>query len=472
MVLAAVSSGLFAELTWSGGGRTVLVPFGVKFANSDIDDQNAFTYFGAENPWSNDGVRLGLTVAGSRPEGNMGFKVSFNVEHGTDTAFPTVDDNAANLWIKPFGGIFETFAFTFGIFQVDNLRYKFAGAGSSFHNYVWYVRGDMTDEDATFARFHSKGFGTHFAWAPVEGLWIGWQLGSVGNARSFAGEFKEDGWLNTLIASQVGVGYTIKDVGLIRAQFLGPITKKWAQTKAAGKELVYGTDPISGDPIVTWEPTDAEYGWVNTSLDVPPNKSGDATKIQAAFNLTAVKGLNIDLGASIPLAYERDYWDDLDKTNLVRTEKIQDDIVASLGFDLTMLSPFRLWGLTSLKLGGYNETTPAGGDTETVKKGTVWSIHLTPMYTVAPNNIIGLDLFMDTRSGSDEAPARPDNDPTFKPDPDAKNNYTDFGFGVYYRRNIAGGDIRVAVTMKLPGGEAHKGAQPQLFLPVIFNYSF
>ncbi|MDR2484319.1 MAG: hypothetical protein LBD55_02865 [Treponema sp.] len=448
VVLAAVCSGAFAEITWGGGGRAVLRPIGNRFYQPDIEDQNACTYFGSENPWSGNGVRLGLSVTGSRPEGNMGFKISFNVEHGVNEGFPGVDDNAANLWIKPFGGIFETFTFTLGIFQVDNLRYKFAGAGSSFHNYIWYARGDMTDEDATFARFHSKGFGSHFAWAPIEGLWIGWQLGSVGDTRSFAGEFKEDGWINALIASQFGAGYTIKDIGLIRAQFLGPITKKWVKTG------------------------DETFGWENTALDVPPNKTGDAVKVQAAFNLTAVKGFNLDFGVSVPFAYERDYWSDLEKNHLVKTVKTQEEIVASLGFDLTMFAPFRLWGLTSLKLGAYNETTPAGGGSATVNKGTVWAIHLTPMYTVAPNNIVGLDLFLDVRSGSDEGPAPQDKDPTVLPDPDAKNNYADFGFGVFYRRNIAGGDIRVALTMKLPGGEAHKGAQPQLFLPVMFNYNF
>jgi hypothetical protein len=454
-VLAAVCSGAFAEISWGGGGRAIFIPFGVQFANPDKDD-TVRTYFGAENPWSGNGVRIGLYATGSRAEGNMGFNLSFYVEKPNGDAFPAIDDSSANVWIKPFGGIFETFKFTFGIFNIDTMRYKFAGAGSSFHNYIWYARGDMTSEDDTFRRFQSKGFGSHFPWEPVKGLWIGWGLGSVGNARSFAGEFKEDGWLHAMAASQVAVGYTIENIGLARVQFIGPVIKnKIAETKAAGD-------------------TPAEYGLVNQSLDVPLGGTGDPIKIQGAFNLTAVQGLNLDFGFSIPIAYERDYWDDADKTNLLKSVKTQDDYVVSLGFDLTMFNPFRLWGLMSLKVGGYTENTPNGGDSTKTNRGTDFAIHLTPMYTVAPNNILGLDLFMDVRAGSDDRSKKQDNDPTVNPGPDAKNDYLDLGFGVYYRRNIAGGDIRVAVTMKVPGvwGEGHEGAKPQLFVPIMFNYNF
>jgi hypothetical protein len=462
--LAIAGSTAFADITWSGGGRLVLVPFGIRLANDDLPDgqpgKEVATYFGSENPWSDEGVRLGLTVVGSRPEGNMGFKIAFDVE---GTQIPHIDDNTANLWLKPFGGIFETFTMTFGIFNVDNLRYKFAGAGSSFHNYIWYVRGDLGDEEATFGRFASNGFGSHFAWEPVKGWWLGWGLGSVGDTRSFKGEFKVDGWKNVILSSQFGTGYTIENVGMLRAQVLGakPYDFGEIKTKVNDTEEKYWGDGV-------------------LAIDKPLTKILNETRIQAAFNLNGIKGLNLDVGINYPLPYERDYYKEEAKTTKYKTVKTQADIQAGLGFDLTMFAPFRLWGALTLKTGGYTETSGAIAESliqnGKVNNGTDIAIHLTPMFTVVENNIVGLDLFLDTRSGSDEGAnqgaQKPDNDPTLNPDSGAKNNYTDLGFGVFYRRNIAGGDIRVAVTAKLPGGEAHKGAQPQFFVPIMFNYNF
>jgi hypothetical protein len=453
VIFAVAGSAAFAEITWSGSGRLVLTAVGLRFANSDINEDDPGgsiqSYFGADNPYGSDGPGVALSVTGSRAEGNMGFKASIATALGTSTPTLRLDDCSANLWFKPFGGIFETFQVTFGIFNVDNLRFKFAGAGSSFHNWVWYVRGDLGDEDAVFRRWRSKGFGTHIQWEPIQNLYIGWGLGSVGDARAFQ-ELKADGFVNALISSQVGVGYAIPNIGRIRAQFTGPRQQEWVQdgTTTNGK-------------------------W-SDAIDVPLESAANAARIAVAFNLTAVQGLNIDIGSTIPLAYEREYWSDYIKTEKTRTVKTQDDIVIGLGFDLTIFNPFRLWGFTTVKLGGYQETTPVNEDSTKVNYGTDFAINLTPMYTVAPNNIVGIDLFLDVRTGSDQNPIVPDGDPTMNPADDAKNNYVDLGFGVWYRRNIAGGDIRIAVTLKLPGlaGEAHEGAAPQLYLPIMFNYNF
>jgi hypothetical protein len=99
---------------------------------------------------------------------------------------------------------------------------------------------------------------------------------------------------------------------------------------------------------------------------------------------------------------------------------------------------------------------------------------LTPAYYLDNGLILFADLFLDARAGSDVSPVKPDSDPTMNPAADAKNNYVDLGFGVYVRKNIAGGDVRAGVTLKLPGvgGEGHEGAKPQIFIPVMFNYGF
>jgi hypothetical protein len=491
MLVSAVwllfSTAAFAEITWGGTGRLVFVPFGIRGENSDTDVPAA-TYFGAENPWSGNGPRIGLNLTGKRDEGNMGFNLAFAVEHRSGEFVPAIDDNSANVWVKPFGGALETLTGTFGMFNVDKFRFKFAGSGMGFHNYVMYARGDLTDEDATFRRFQGTGFGSHLSYEPVEGFWLGLGFGSVGDSRSFAGEFKEDGFVNALKDTQVAAGYTIKDIGMFRAQWIGFVTKEWGQTKAAettAETTVWVQADTPSETTGKWKTnpattTPAEYGWVNTSLDKPLGGTGDAGKIQAAFNLTAIQGVNIDLGVSVPLADEKDYWNDLAKTTKTETIKIQNEYVVGLGADITALRPFRLWTVISCKFGGYTERTPAGGTTITVNKGTDVALMLNPWYYLTDSLILAGDIFLDTRFGSDESPYNDegtaarggDADPTLNPDADAENNYLDLGFGLYVRHNFAGGDIRAGVALKLPGGEAHEGAQPQLFFPIMLNYNF
>ncbi|MDR2097800.1 MAG: hypothetical protein LBP37_04695 [Spirochaetaceae bacterium] len=442
--LLLVSTAGFAEITWSGSGRLVFVPFGIRGKNTGTGAPTA-TYFGAENPWNGNGPRIGLSLTGKTEAENMGFNLGFAVEHANGEFVPAVDDGAANIWLKPFGGALSSLTGTFGMFNVDKLRFKFAGSGMGFHNYVSYVRGDLAGEDDVFRRFQSSGFGTHISYEPVEGLWLGAGFGSVGNSRSFAGEFKEDGFVNALKNAQVGVGYTIKDTGFIRAQYIGFVTQEWDGA--------------------AWNNT--------TSLDKTLNGTGAAGKIQAAFNLTAIKGANIDLGVSIPLADEKDYWTDAAKTTKTHTTTTQAPYVAGIGADITGIKPFRLWTVISAKFGGYGETAPAGGGSAVkLNTGTNVAVMLNPWYYLTDSLIISADIFLDTRSGSDAAPITQDSDPTANPKPGAKNNYTDLGFGLYVRKNISGGDIRAGVTFKLPGGDAHEGAKPQFFIPVMFNYSF
>jgi hypothetical protein len=337
-----------------------------------------------------------------------------------------------------------------------------------------YARGDLTDEDTTFRRWQGGGFATHLSFEPVDGLYIGAGLGSVGMSRSFAGEFQEDGFVNALKNAQVGLGYTIPDVGFVRAQWIGINPQVWGQTAAASSTTEWVQDTPANTSSGKWETTAtaATYGWTNT-IDKPLNGTGAAGKIQGAFNLKAIKDIDVDIGFSIPLADERDYWNDLAKTTKTKTVTTQGDYVFSAGFDINVARPFRLWGLMSLKTGGYNETTEAGATTK-VSTGTDFAIVLTPMYYLENGFILIADIFFDTRSGSDAAPARQDGDPTVNPDAGAKNNYVDLGFGAYIRKNIPGGDIRAGVTVKLPGvsGEGHEGAKPQIFIPVMFNYGF
>jgi hypothetical protein len=474
LALVLAGGSLFAEVVLSGSGRILWAPFGAQVPNGDsakLDGQDypVRTYFGVENPWWNDGPRIGLSLNGQRKEGNMGFKLGFRLENGA----PVIDDNIANLWIRPFynaetegNAVLGSITLTFGQYAIDKMRYKFAGSGIGFHNYVQYIRaGDsgagLTNEESTFQRFYASGFGTHISIEPVSGLWLGAGFGSVGSSRLFRNEWQENGWIDAMKNAQFAAGYNIEDIGLVRVQWVGWQEKYWRETSPAT-----GTTP-------------ATYEWVGDSLDKPLGYTGDAGKIQAAFNLTAVKNFNADLGVSFALADEKDYWSDLAKTAKTKTEITQPNHTVSLGFDVNT-RPVRIYGIASGKFGGYTKTTPSGGGSTTVNQGTELSLNIEPWWYINSGLMLVAEIFIDTRFGSDEAVTGStgqrgaDADPSRNPDAGAKNNYTDLGFGLFVRQNIAGGDIRAGVAIKAPGvaGEAHKGAALQITLPVMFNYGF
>jgi hypothetical protein len=293
----------------------------------------------------------------------------------------------------------------------------------------------------------------------MEGLYIGAALGSTFPQRSIK-ELREDGAQDVYANAQIGLGYTIKDIGFVRFQFNGP-------------------SPTEEDGSAT-----PDFQKVGTGATKP----GTPT-IQAAFQLTAVKGLNIDIGGQIPVqTHESDTYTTGDSPTKTGTKTTQYPYVVGVGFDYTAFSPFRFYGRVSYKTGGYTESTLANSLTTKKKDGDNLSFWFTPMYTIASGWILGLDFMLDVQTGSDVNPVGTtgavggDVDKQYAAywaDPSMaakkatlKNNYVDLGFGPYVRHNFKGGDVRLGITAKVPGGEAHEGANVQVFFPIIVNYSF
>jgi hypothetical protein len=217
---------------------------------------------------------------------------------------------------------------------------------------------------------------------------------------------------------------------------------------------------------------------------------GNAALLQLAFQLTAVKDLNIDIGASISFALEWDQGDPMyGRVDPVMAIKSQRPYIFGIGFDINLLSPFRIYGRVDVETGGYKESTAIdevnyGQFNGKEKEGTDLLVSLLFSYSFPNNWIVGFDANMDMRAGDNRdaivesaftQALGGDLDTSLTVQRgDAFNNYIDLGFGIWVRKNISGGDIRLAATLKVPGvaGSAHKGAKPQLFFPVMFNYSF
>jgi hypothetical protein len=445
LVLAFIGAAAFAEVEFSGSGSATLVPLGVR-AGDETE-----TVAGTEVRWGNNGPAITLTGKAQNEAGIIGAVVDINADGGGIT----LGDNG-KVWLKPF----DWFKVTVGKFQEDDLRYKIGVSGGGFHNYLLYIRGSNMDENAFFSRFKANGFGAHLALTPVEGLYIGAALGSTFAKRSVA-ELREDGAQDVFANAQVGLGYTIKDIGFARFQFNGakPVEEDGSATP--------GFQAVGADATQTGAPT-----------------------IQAAFQLTAVKGLNIDIGGQIPVStYEKDTYSTPTPGTKTGTSVQQYPYIVGVGFDFTAVAPFRFYGRVSYKTGGYTEETKSGVTTKK-KDGDNLLFSFTPMYTITDGWILGLEFMLDMQSGSDLSALSDDGktarggdvDNQYKDywaDPSRvekaktlKNNYLDLGFGPYLRHNFKGGDVRFGVTAKVPGGEAHEGASVQVFVPIILNYSF
>lgn len=452
----------FAQFTITGGGRAALDVFGVR-----LDDPPATT-MGSETTWDGDGPEVVLKVTGETPSGIAGMVLGIKAASSSTNL---LRPGNAKVWIKPL----DWFKITLGVFEEDDLRYKIGTAGSGFGNYELYIRSSARDENVLFHRFKSSGFGTHITLSPLENLYIGWALGSV-SSRSFAA-LTEDGALNVLKNSQIGAGYTIPGIGFARLQYIG--------------ERPFVNEAVRPDDNVPSLRNDANgsYYWLGREAVL-----GNAAAIQAAFQLTALEGVNIDAAASFPLFMKWEQGDPMyGRYDSVLEIESQRPIVAGLGFDVSLLSPFRFYGRIDIETGSYKKATALDvsytvyEDSLTFKEGTnlLWSMFVS--YDLGKNWILGLDLNLDMRFGDErDALGNAAEQRALGGDIDLSleikrstasekylNNYVDLGFGIWARKNFAGVDIRTALTMKLPNlsGKAHAGAKPQLFVPVIFNYS-
>jgi hypothetical protein len=175
--------------------------------------------------WANNGARVSVSFSGSSE--NMGFDWNPGVSNNQMTA---VCDQA-KIWAK----ISPMLTVQVGKIQGDVLRGKLDDFGD-----ILPVGG----KDNIFTRFNPS-TGILLDVRPIDGVYLGASI-DAGAGTKATDAYK---------AIQIGAGYTIADIGLIRAQYIGK-----------GGPKAYGTDAA----------------------------------IQAAFAYTGMAGLTVDAGATIP----------------------------------------------------------------------------------------------------------------------------------------------------------------------------
>jgi hypothetical protein len=259
--------------------------------------------------------------------------------------------------------------------------------------------------------------------------------------------FPSSGWNNDLTTAgnvahtyekiQVGVGFTIENIGLVRAQYVG-------------------ASHINPDTF-----------WTD-NLKV--------RRIEAAFAFTGMEGLVIDVGGKIPLAfstYEKIHsWDNdtnPDTPAISITQRVTDGTKYQAPFQVSLGAGYTL---DALAINGRVDAQFAGNRTQKDDSeyniGPYINVHLWPSYNLGFATV-GLDvgfefLGEDTdKDGNVIAKGDPDNE---------KNGGMRIGFGAWLKKSYGGSSIKGGLAYHV-GTEVHSKKEPGVFsIPVIFEYTF
>jgi len=281
LLLVAVMAvpALFADVTVGGWGRIILSTTGNDGGGDPTMDMGP--------NWGGNG-RVRFAIAGSADQ--IGF--NFDVDGDGGAKWEDYSINAAEqlcIWIKPI----DMIKITAGQKQVDTLRGKFGATSAAATNNI--SSGDL--EDGIFPRTR-VGLGVIIEATPVEGLTIilshEYENGVVDLVAP--GNPRDTSVAETLKSLQVSVGYSIEGIGLVRAGYFG--------------ETIH---------------YDADLTQVGATGVAPQD-------IAVAFNLTAVEGLNVDLG------FRMDISDAKDSTMI------------SLGASYQVMDPLKLTLLAQMQL--------------------------------------------------------------------------------------------------------------------------
>jgi len=287
MIFALVASVAFAEVSIGAWGRGLFVPVYSTGADGDTAATTNKASWGG-NP------RIGFTISGSSD--NVGFQVDLKADSGK-----TLDiGDQSKIWVKPM----DMLKISLGRVYVDNLR-----GNAAFGSWNWdRAYGDGSyGEDFTFTRVmtapNSRAWdnaqGVVFEVTPMDALFFAVAFRDVnGEVEPNRGKigYDEEGFeiispegrtTSALFSNmQAAIGYTIQDVGQIKAQIMRS--------------------------EMTWKVPDFDMGDVYVNVDADKN---DDT-VELAFNLTMIENLFAEIG------YRMTTESDLKQVNLYGNYKM------------------------------------------------------------------------------------------------------------------------------------------------------
>jgi hypothetical protein len=455
VVLVLLSSAAFAQespLTFSGWGRGVFAPVVAttpyipdSSGDWEAEDPVYTTFVGKWVPQP----RVGISAAADW--GNIGIAAdAFFLESANDVI--NLGDNAF-IWAKPW----DFLKISVGKFYDDTLR----GTEDDEHFMDYTLAAG--NKDNIFTRFKAEGGqGALISVTPFEGLFIG----ALVNADSFDADVKGSQAEQVWKQVQIGVGYKIPDIGHARLGYFGglgnlkdpdplvPPASPAPPTAWEWDESTGGYVPRSGG--IPQAETDAynealkkygkamnEYGLaqINRMIDLATGAvraASNAPRIEAAFNLTAIENLNVDLGVKIPFAITaHDYVGD---------GQYQDPITVAVGANFTT-GDFGIWGRIDTSFAGrvYDDADDLTDDYTDIPFAL--QAHLKPFYnlgfaTVGLNIGLGFTGDLTGKSNGDDWHG-------YNSDEDSAATFS-FGIGPWIQKDLSAGLIKAGLGFKFP----------------------
>jgi hypothetical protein len=443
-----IITGVFgqAQFKWSGWGRGVFTPIAFDDKDSSVSAATA--------TWQNV-PRVGFSLAGTSESSRIGFIANFQWD---GNAADIIGENA-KVWAKPFPFL----KLTVGKFNEDDLR---GTIGTTIFT-SWLIPSGGKDEDGIFDRFQASA-GAHVAFVPanelfngiLNGLYVEAAVGSSpGNIRANRNLYELDA-LDVYKAVQIGIGYKIPQIGFFRAQFIG---NNRSQLKP-------------DDDLIQTE-TQLMEGLTSSSV-----LKRDADMIEAAFQLTLVENLNLDLGFKYPLPYTTDVAftvypalrpnPPLDNVNGTEV-KVQRPIVAALG------ASYRWNGLSVLGRFDFasGETFEQEGSYK-INTGASLGVWLIPAYQISGFLKVGIDIGFEMHMVDQQEKYGITADL-------AGSDYSDFGIGPWIELNLGGGTAKTGVMIMLPNSPRYAynpghtiawkdtfSGKPVVSIPISLSYNF
>jgi hypothetical protein len=186
-VIGTLVSAEDAKLSVGAWGRMWMAPIASNGTDQIVQ--------GAATSWDyTSGGRVGVSFNGSSD--NIGFAWNPGVNGSNMTAVCDV--------AKIFAKISPMLTVQIGRAQGDVLRGKIGNFGDLL---------PMSDEDAIFTRFFPQA-GLLLDITPIDGVYLGASIDAPSGGTALAKDAYK--------AIQIGAGYTITDIGMVRAQYVGP----------------------------------------------------------------------------------------------------------------------------------------------------------------------------------------------------------------------------------------------------------
>jgi len=379
-------------------------------SKGDLVDEKAKAYTGTGVTWGGP-VRVGFSVNGNSEF--IGFGADITAEGGVG-----MGDNVY-IWAKPFSS--DILKLSIGRFFKDDLRGKIA-IDSGFEN---FVAGGM-DEDNTFNRFSNTN-GFMLSSEPIEGLFIGLKVYGDAFVRA----------IDAYRFMQFGVGYTIADIGQFRVQYVGGWFGTFNNSKFESridKELdpnpwdvdedegTWGFNDKTTNEDADWEDI---LKWTGNEAGSTSVNSSDLASIQAAFALTAIENLLVDIGIKFGLPLTLGEGD----------AAIKYSKGVHIGLDARYrLDAFQIVLKTGTDFGGY-----VRGKDSKATNGFGLDVNLEPSYDLEAFTI-GASLGGRFRfSGKNADGNRID-------DGYNKENTATFGFGGYAKKGFSNGYVKAGLA--------------------------